>query len=150
MSTPLITPELVEIDLAAPTKDVVIQALAAKLAAAGRVSDEAQFVADVKAREAQSATGMPGGIGIPHAKSSAVTVPSLAVATVPGGVDFGAPDAPANLVFLIAAPEGEGSEHLKILAALARKLIHADFKQALRAAKSPEEVTTIITEAVAL
>lgn len=150
MSTQLVTPELVEVDLVASDKNEVIRALAAKLAAAGRVSDADQYVVDVLARESQSTTGMPGGIGIPHAKSSAVLEPSLAVASVPGGVDFGAPDAPATLVFLIAAPDGDGTEHLKILASLARKLIHADFKQSLRDAKSPEEISLIINEAVSL
>ena len=38
------------------------------------------------------ATGMPGGIGLPHARSEHVTVPSLAVGRVAAGVDFGAPD----------------------------------------------------------
>lgn len=94
MTNQLITADLVAINLDAASKDAVIEALAAKLAAAGRVTDAAAYVADVQAREAQTATGMPGNIGLPHAKSEAVTVPSLAVATVPGGVDFAGPTAP--------------------------------------------------------
>lgn len=35
-------------------------------------------------------------------------------------MDFGAPDGPADLVFLIAAPEGGEPEHMKMLTALAR------------------------------
>jgi hypothetical protein len=42
-------------------------------------------------------------------------VPSLAVGRVPAGVDFGAPDGPATLVFLIAAPAGGDADHLTIL-----------------------------------
>ena len=77
------------------------------------------------------ATGMPGGIGLPHARSEHVTVPSLGLARVPAGVDFGAPDGPATLVFLIAAPAGGGSEHLTILAALARRLVRPAFRQTI-------------------
>lgn len=148
MSTPLITPELVAIDLAATDKSDVIDALATLLFRAGRVTDEAQFASDVRAREATTATGMPGGIGLPHAKSEAVTEPSLAVAKVPGGVDFGAPDGPATLVFLIAAPAHGASEHLKILAKLARNLVHEDFKQSLRTAADAETVAEIVNKAV--
>ena len=68
---------------------------------------------------------------MPHARSAHVTVPSLGFGACAAGVDFGAPDGPAHLVFLIAAPDGGGAEHLNILAALARRLVHASFRQAL-------------------
>ena len=95
MSASLITPELVAVDVVAVDRDDVVRQLIDKLVAAGRVTDAEGFAADVKAREAQMATGMPGGIGLPHARSQYVTVPSLALGKVPGGVDFGAPDGPA-------------------------------------------------------
>src|SRR5665647_1070974 len=103
-----------------------------------------------RAREAQMATGMPGGIGLPHARSAFVTVPSLAVAKVPAGVDFGAPDGPATLVFLIAAPAAGDSDHLQILAALARRLVHESFRTALLQAPDAGTVADIITREVVL
>lgn len=148
MSTPLITPELVGIDLAGTDRDAVTRSLIDLLVAAGRVTDADGFHADVRAREAQMATGMPGGIGLPHARSAYVTAPSLAVGKVPGGVDFGAPDGPATLVFLIAAPSTGDADHLKILAALARKLVHADFRQSLKDAPDADTVAAIITRDV--
>ena len=129
--TDLITEDLVVLDLVATDKADATRQLAAKLQAAGRVTDLDGFLADVAAREAQMATGMPGGIGLPHARSEHVTVPSLGLARVPAGVDFGAPGGPATLVFLIAAPAGGGSEHLTILAALARRLVRPAFRQTI-------------------
>jgi len=129
--TDLITADLVILDLVATDKVDAARQLAQKLQAAGRVTDLDGFLADVAAREAQMATGMPGGIGLPHARSDYVTVPSLGLARVPAGVDFGAPDGPATLVFLIAAPTGGGSEHLTILAALARRLVRPAFRQTI-------------------
>lgn len=149
MSTTLTSSELVAVGLDAASKDEVIDALAARLASAGRVSDAAAFAADVRAREAKTATGMPGQIGLPHAKSAAVEVASLAVATVPAGVDFGGPDGAASLVFLIAAPEGAADEHLKILAKLARKLVNPAFTGAIRDAADGDAVAAIVNEAVA-
>ena len=73
--TDLITEELVVLDLVATDKADATRQLAQKLQAAGRVTDLEGFLADVAAREAQMATGMPGGIGLPHARSEHVTVP---------------------------------------------------------------------------
>ncbi|OZB49431.1 MAG: PTS fructose transporter subunit IIA [Cellulomonas sp. 14-74-6] len=148
MSTSLITPELVAVDVVAADRDDVVRQLIAKLVAAGRVTDAEGFAADVKAREAQMATGMPGGIGLPHARSQYVTVPSLALGKVPGGVDFGAPDGPATLVFLIAAPASGDADHLKILAALARRLVHPEFRQSLTDAPDADTVAQIVTREV--
>lgn len=148
MSTPLITPELVGIDLTGTDRDDVTRQLIDLMAAAGRVTDAEGFHADVRAREAQMATGMPGGVGLPHARSEYVTAPSLAVGRVPAGVDFGAPDGPANLIFLIAAPASGGSEHLKILASLARRLVHDSFRSSLLNAADATEVADIVSREV--
>jgi len=146
--TALITSELVILDAEVPDRATVTRMLGERLAAAGRVTDVEGFLADVKAREEQMPTGLPGGIGIPHARSAFVTVPTLGFARVPKGVDFGAEDGPANIVFLIAAPEGGGSEHLTILASLARKLIHQSFRDSLLAAADEQAVVDIISKEV--
>lgn len=144
----LITPGLVGIDLTAVDRDDVTRQLIDLLVAEGRVTDAEGFHADVRAREAQMATGMPGGVGLPHARSEHVTVPSLAVGRVPAGVDFGAPDGPATLVFLIAAPASGDSDHLKILASLARRLVHESFRTSLREAPDAATVAEIVTREV--
>ncbi len=100
-------------------------------------------------REAKSATGMKDGIAIPHCRSVAVTEPTLAFARLAPGVDFGAKDGAADLVFLIAAPEGGGNAHLQILAKLARSLVKAEFTDALRAAATPDEVVALVQGVVA-
>jgi len=148
MSSPLITPELVALDLTSDDRETITRQLIDLLAASGRVTDAEGFHADVRAREAQMATGMPGGIGLPHARSEHVSVPSLAVGRVPGGVDFGAPDGPANLVFLIAAPAGGDADHLKILAALARRLVHESFRSSILEAPDAGTVADIVTREV--
>jgi len=144
----LITDDLVLLDVEVADRSEVTRLLAQRLQAAGRVTDLEGFLGDVRAREEQMPTGLPGGIGIPHARSKFVTTPTLGFARVPKGVDFGAEDGPANLIFLIAAPDGAGSEHLTILAKLARKLIHQSFRDSLLAAAGPADVTAIITKEV--
>ena len=146
--TALITADLVDVGIAGLDRDGVTRRLIDLLVAGGRVTDADGFQADVRAREAQMATGMPGGIGLPHARSDYVTVPSLAVGKLAQGVDWGAPDGPATLVFLIAAPASGDADHLKILAALARRLVHPEFRQSLLDAPDAAGVAEIITREV--
>ncbi|MFF0239856.1 fructose-specific PTS transporter subunit EIIC [Rhodococcus pyridinivorans] len=143
----IIGTELVSLDVdLGSDKNSVISALAERLAANGRASDADALTAAVLEREAKSATGLPGGIAIPHARSEAVTTPSLGFARLSPKADFGAPDGPADLVFLIAAPEGAGGDHMKLLTALARALVRPDFVASLRAAASADEVIALVED----
>ncbi|WP_210576533.1 fructose-specific PTS transporter subunit EIIC [Streptomyces sp. GESEQ-4] len=128
----MITADLVDLDLSADTKEAAARALAERMVAQGRVTDLEGFLADVAAREAQMPTGLDGGIGIPHCRSEHVTEPTLAFGRSADGIDFGAADGPADLIFLIAAPAGADDAHLTILSSLARQLMNTEFTDALR------------------
>ncbi|CAL9294727.1 PTS fructose transporter subunit IIABC [Streptomyces sp. SudanB25_2051] len=132
----MITADLVDLDLAARTKQAAARSLAERMVALGRVTDLDGFLADVEAREAQMPTGLDGGIGIPHCRSAHVVEPTLAFGRAAHGIDFGAADGPADLVFLIAAPAGADDAHLAILSSLARSLTDPEFTAALRATNS--------------
>jgi len=148
--TELITTDLVALDAdLGPTKTDVIRRLAAMVAATGRASDADGLLADALARESQAATGLPGGIGIPHCRSAHVQVPSLGFARLRPKVDFGAPDGPADIVFLIAAPAAGDADHLTLLTALARALVRPDFTASLRAATTSAEIVDLVQEVVA-
>lgn len=146
--TDLITADLVDLDLAGADRQVATANLVTRLVKQGRVTDADGFLADVRAREEQMPTGIEGGIGIPHARSEHVTEPTLAFGRSAGGVDFGAADGPADLVFLIAAPAGGGGDHMKILSSLARRLVHQSFREALRCAPTPEAVVELVEKEV--
>ena len=149
--TDMITPDLVRLDASlGADKDEVIRQLAAIVASAGRTADAAQLVADAMAREATSNTGLPGGIAIPHCRTAAVDVPTLAFARLSPAVDFGAKDGPADLAFLIAAPEGGDATHLQVLTMLARALVKPDFVAGLRSAATPADAVALIDSAVVL
>jgi len=145
----IITPELVSLDVPlGDGKADVIRALAERVVANGRARDADELFADAWAREEKDETGLPGGIGIPHARSASVTEPTLAFARLTPGVDFGAPDGPADIVFLIAAPAGADEAHLAVLSQLARSLMNPDFMAGLRSASTPEEAVGIVSAAI--
>src|SRR4051794_5258274 len=146
----LITEDLVVLDAdLGSDKNAVVRRLAGLVADDGRATNADALYADAMAREAQAATGLPGGIAIPHCRSGAVTEASLGFARLSPGVDFGAPDGPATLVFLIAAPEHGDADHLTLLTALARALVRPDFVASLRSAGTREEVVALVQEVVA-
>ena len=147
----LITTSLVRLDAAlGDTKHDVIRSLAAIVGEAGRSDDVDQLVADAFAREETSATGLPGGMAIPHCRTAGVEEPTLAFARLAPGVDFGAKDGPADLVFLIAAPAGGDADHLQILTQLARALVKPAFTDSLRSAESAQEVVTLVRQELGL
>ncbi|MDT5197368.1 MAG: fructose system or component, partial [Mycobacterium sp.] len=141
----IITTDLVALDVdAGGDKEAVIGLLAGRLAAAGRATDSAGLIAAAMAREAQSATGLPGGMAIPHCRSPYVDEATIGFARLSPKVDFGAPDGPADLAFLIAAPESGGAEHMKLLSSLARALVRKDFVESLRSASSAAEIVELV------
>jgi len=146
----LITSDLVRLDAdLGPDKLDTIRALAAVVGAAGRATDEAQLVEDLLAREATSTTGLPGGIAIPHCRTTGVDEPTLAFARLSPTVDFGAKDGGADLAFLIAAPAGGDATHLQLLAKLARALVKKEFTDGLRSAATADEVVTLVNGVLA-
>ncbi|MEV4238245.1 fructose-specific PTS transporter subunit EIIC [Nocardia sp. NPDC050408] len=143
----IITTELISLDTdLGSAKETVIATLAQRLTDNGRATSADALRDAALARESQSATGLPGGIAIPHCRNAAVTSASLGFARLEPAVDFGAADGPADLVFLIAAPEGAGAEHMKLLSSLARALVRPEFVSSLRGAASADEVVSLVTD----
>lgn len=146
--TPLTT-ELIDLDTEPKTKSDAIEHLLDLAVRAGRVTDREQALADLTAREAEATTGVGMGIGIPHAKSGAVTAPTIVFARAPAGIDFDSmDDKPVTLVFMLLVPEHGGDEHLSMLSSLSRALMHDETRTALLEAESPERVESVILEAV--
>ena len=144
MSTPLITPELVSLDAnLGSTKTEVITSVAGLIAAAGR-ADADGLAHDTLDRESKSPTGMPGGFAIPHCRSAAVSQVSLGFARLSPAVDFNGPDGPADLIFMIAASEDGGADHMKLLTKLARALVNPEFVEQLRQAPDAQTVVDLI------
>lgn len=110
----------------------------------GNIADKDEYKKGILAREEKGSTAVGEGIAIPHAKSEAVTAPSLAAMTVPQGVDYEAlDDEPSNLLFMIAAPN-DGDVHLEVLSRLMTILMDEDFRERLMNAKDKDEFLKII------
>ena len=145
----LTPPELVSLEEPPASKDECIEFLLDIAVDAGRVEDREQALADLFEREGEATTGVGYGIGIPHAKTAAVTRPSVIFGRSERGIDFDAmDDEPAHLLFMLIVPEEGGEEHLQILSSLSRALMHEEVRESLRTAESVESVRSALKEAV--
>lgn len=134
----LLKPESIVINAPVETKDAAISMLIDKHDEAGNISDKQVYTEGILKRESEGTTAIGEGIAIPHCKSDSVVNPGLAAMTVPGGIDYGAPDGqPSNMVFMIAAPM-DGDLHLDVLAKLMTLLMDLELRKRLLAADSGE------------
>ncbi|RSS71767.1 fructose-specific PTS transporter subunit EIIC [Streptomyces sp. WAC06614] len=143
-----LTERTVRTALAADTKEAAIREMAGLLAGTGNVRDVDELVRVALAREAQGTTGLGEGIAIPHAKTDAVSRPTVGFARSAAGIEWGSLDGTkAGLVFMIAVPEAAaGDEHLRILALLSRKLMDPDYRDRLRTAPDGAAVLEVLRE----
>ena len=143
----LLTPERVRVGLPGASKEAVLDALLELIATHPEVSDPEAARTAVFARERIMSTGVGKGLGLPHAKTPAVTETVAAFAVTEAPIDFGAIDnEPVRLVFLLIGPEKATSEHIKILSRISRLLNRDVFRARLLEAETPEEILQLIKE----
>jgi hypothetical protein len=65
-------------------------------------------------------------------------------------LDFGAADGPATVILLIATPASSFSDHLEVLATLARSLSKESFRESLRRAYDTEVIAELINSKLGL
>ena len=141
----LLCKETINLNLEGDTKEEAINSLVDLLYSAGKINDKELYKQKIWERENSTSTGIGEGVGIPHAKTSAVTSAALALGIIKDGVEFDSLDGePVNLIFMIAAPEGANNEHLETLSKLSVLLMNPDFKDELFKTKSPDEVLKLI------
>jgi fructose-specific PTS system IIA-like component len=144
----LVEPDLVVFGSDSASKAEAIHDLVGVLHAAGRAGSPHELEEAVWAREEQYSTGLGHGFAIPHCKSDAIAVSSIAVARLAQSVDWGSLDGePVHCVILLAMrASAEGDLHMKVFAQLARKLMHEDFRSRILAAADREGLLGCLTE----
>ena len=144
--TDLLKPQSILLNASPTNKADAIYTLGDLMDKGGNLSDKAEYLEAVFAREESGSTGLGDGIATPHAKSAGVKEAGLAAMVVPNGVDFDALDGqPSHLFFMIAAPEGAADTHVEVLSKLATMVIDPDFKNALIQAATVDRFLELIT-----
>ena len=130
----------------AVTKPDAIRELLDVLDRAGVLGDRAAAEQAVFEREAMLSTGMESGVAIPHGKTATVTRVWVAVGLAPDGIPFHSVDgSPARILALVVSPAGDPGAHLMVMAGLSRVLRQAKVRDAVLAARGPEEAIQALT-----
>lgn len=131
--------------LRAGDKEGVLVELTENLVATQRVKNSREAVQVLLEREKLGSTGIGEGIAIPHGKLKELEAVVAVFGRSPDGVEFDSMDgAPAQLFFLLMAPEDSASAHLKALARISRLLKDRAFREELLHADSQDDLFEII------
>lgn len=129
----------------AKKRDALV-ALAENLAGAPQIKSRQELVAEILRREELMSTAIGRGIAIPHVRLSSVTdlVVSVGVSQT-DIIDFQSlDDVPVRLLFMIAAAYNQHAYYLQTLSFFSSKLKNAELRSALVAAKTPQEVYSLL------
>ena len=150
----VIQPETVDLELeGVQDKDELIRYLIALLYRAGKVRSEEEFLQAVQEREAMGPTFMENFIAIPHGKSEAVLQAGVAFGRSEEGIWYETQHGGglARLIFLLAIPDQMSPDaYIAVLARLARLLVHEEFRAALYAAATYDDVLQAVRRGEAL
>lgn len=144
----LSSPELVFPDLDCADARTLLEAMAQRIAATGRIDDAGALLDKLLEREALGSTGIGDGVAIPHCKLSELDDGLLAVGITRHGIDFSAVDGKTvQLFFLLVSPADDPALHLRSLASISKWLKKGDQKQRLVQLRDPAAIFDAISRA---
>ena len=144
-----ISKDLIKVPMTASDKEGVIRELAhlyASFTGLGKDKED-EISAAVLAREAQGSTALGGDIAIPHARIDGLEKTAVVIGISRLAVDFGDEEKKGSKVFfLVLAPVDNPSEHVQVLASIAKVCSSALFVRMLKSSKTKEDVYNLFFE----
>ncbi len=147
---PLLDPELVIIDSDSGSKAEAIKEAVDRLFVLGRTTQPRAVEEAVWQREAVYSTGFGHGFAMPHCKTNAVMANSLVVVKLRTPIAWGSlDDQPVGVMLLLTIRESDqATAHLKILAQLARKVMHEEFRERLTGEREAAGLCAFLAESL--
>ncbi len=143
----IVSPEAVDDDLRAGTKEEVLRELSGMIARSAPPLSPERLALVLMERENLGSTGIGDGVAIPHGKVAGIDRLVAAFGRSRTGVPFQSLDGkPAHLFFAIVAPEHSAGMHLKALARVSRLLKDDRFRRSLLEAGDAEDIRRILRE----
>lgn len=142
-SAPLISAACISLDRDLRSKEDVIKILSDNLFLAGRCRYPNKLADDLWAREDVFSTGLGFGFAIPHTKSEHIEQSSISVCRLKNAIPWGDDEA-KFVIMLTLNKHAAGDQHMKIFSRLARKIMHAGFRDSLMDATSETQIEGIL------
>lgn len=147
-----VKPDQVLLDLDCTTKDEVLSLLSDKALELGITDDRDAVKAAFYAREEEGSTGMMDGFAVPHAKTDAIkdaaVIVTRFVAPIADWESIDGTEITVGIALLVPDAEA-GSTHIALLAQIARALMDEGFRDVIRTATEPSQVSELINDRLA-
>lgn len=146
--TRLLDVSSVAVGVDVPDKDALLDAAIDLVADREGVLDPDALRKAVFDRERTMSTGVGKGLGLPHAKTSAVDGILAALVVSKHPVAFESIDnQPVSIVFLLVGKQDAKNQHVRILSRISRMMNQKETRQRVLAARTSEELLSVIEEA---
>ena len=139
----ILNEEIMAVNLPGSTKEEAIDTLANLLKEKDYIKDVELFKKDIYHRESLGQTGIGNYIAIPHGQSESVLKNGIAIGKFNNEIPWETLDDKGVKIvclFCVQAGNGEGNEHLKMLAALAGKLGNEEIVNNILKAQTTEDL----------
>lgn len=136
------------LDMTSSDKKNVLEELTVRLAASGAIRSGLAVLEALLKREGLGSTGLEKGIAVPHALTSDIAHPLIAVSVIKEGMDFESADGqPSYVVLLLLGGRQNPGIQLQVLAHICRLTKESDMVERMRSAQTAEEVYRILDHA---
>lgn len=146
---PMVSAECISLDRDLRTKEEVIKTLSDNLFLTGRCRYPNKLADDLWAREDVFSTGLGFGFAIPHTKSEHIEQSTISVCRLAKPIVWGDEEA-QFIIMLTLNKHAAGDQHMKIFSKLARKIMHADFRDQLMTAESAQKIESLLKQELEL
>ena len=140
----IITPRNIVVNLSATTKEGAIRELLDVIGCIAPLADAEECYRDVLDRDAIVSTYQENGIAMPHARTDGTAAFATAIGIAPVGFAYDdEPDHVARIVILSLCPKDEPGPYLQFIARVAQVLQNPEKREAILAAKTPEDAARV-------
>ncbi len=141
----LLKQNFIIMNLKGNNKEEILRELTDRFYEEGLIEDKNSLFNTLIERENIATTGLGRHVGLPHARTNAVSKLHLVFAKSEKGIDFKSLDKKkVFLFFLFVGPDDKNEEYIKILAKLSRLIRIKEVRESLISAKNEDEVLNII------
>ncbi|MDR2617206.1 MAG: PTS sugar transporter subunit IIA [Endomicrobium sp.] len=135
------------VDLKATDKKSAIVELVNVLEKTKKIKKTDEIINVLLEREKLGSTGIGQGVAIPHAKTDVLSEQMGVLGISHKGIEFNSLDGElVHIIFLLVGPVEVAGQHLKALSRISRLFKYKFLRQAIREAKTTENVVKIIQQ----
>jgi PTS system nitrogen regulatory IIA component len=135
------------VDLKATDKKSAIVELAEVLKNTKKIKNSDDIINIVLERERLGSTGIGQGVALPHGKTDLLQEQIGVLGISHKGIEFNSLDGePVHIIFLLLGPVEVAGQHLKALSRISRLFKGKFLRQAIKEAKTTQEVVKLIQQ----